>query len=953
MKKYILLLSTCVYLQSQAQNYLNLQSYKLENGFTVYLLPDKNATTTFGAVAVNAGSKNDPSDATGLAHYLEHLLFKGTTTMGTIDYQKEKPFLDSITTYYQQLGRTKDEIEREKIKSLINNQAVQASKYGLPTEFHTLLSSIGGTKINAFTQTDMTVYHNVFPGEQMEKWLGLYSERFINPVFRSFQSELEVVYEEKNRSSDNFTMQMLEMLNKNLYPTHPYGTQTTLGTSEHLKNPAINRIYEFFDSYYVANNMALFLVGNFDPETAKPLIMQKFSRLRTGVVPIFENIAPFQFNENIKTNIRITPVKVSVIGFKSIAKTNSDEIPLDICKNLLSNESETGLLNKLTLSGKVIAAEALPLRYHDDGAEIIFVVPKLIGQSFDKAEGLVFSELSKLQSGDFSEEFLTQVKNEMVRIFKSEMEEPEERGMKLLNVFNCGKDWNYITSYPDKINKVSRDEIMKIATKYYAGFHYTLHSKTGFPKKDKIKKPGFKPVITTQSAKSKYAQKFDEIKNQSAKPKFLDFKTDETLLDLGNNNKLYAFKNPYNDIATLKIKYCIGKEKIPNLNLAAALLNESSIKNIKIDDFKKQIATLNCNITFNADDNFFFVEIKGEEKNIAAALILINNLLKNPEASLSAKKNINDDVKQDYKEEKKNASAMGTALFNYALYGDKSDYKNRPSISEVNKITSEDLLKMIQKAVSYSASFHYCGNNDFDIVASDIKKNYSLTAQGNPEIIYKEPKAINKTTIYFVNDKNTRQNQVYFSVLGENYNQEDDAKLSLLGQYMGGSFSGLILQEIREYRSLAYSAGGKFKKPTMMNKPLQFISFVGCQADKTNESIDVMLKLLEDLPKYPERLATFQDYVSCSISSSYPVPRMHTEMIEELRLRGFTTDPKINEYNTVNNISFEDMYGYYQKNIKDKPILITIYGDKSKIDFEKLRKIGDVIELTKDDIATY
>jgi zinc protease len=953
MKKKITLLFILIFSQSKAQDYLNLQTFKLDNGLTVYLLPDKNATTTFGAVAVNAGAKNDPADATGLAHYLEHLLFKGTTMMGTADYQMEKPFLDSITVYYQQLGKSKDEIEREKLKSLINIQAIQASKYGLPTEFHTLLSSIGGTQINAFTQADMTVYHNVFPGEQMEKWLDLYAERFTNPVFRSFQSELEVVYEEKNRSSDSFVMQLFEQLNKNLYPTHPYGTQTTIGTSEHLKNPPIDRIYQFFDAYYVANNMALFLVGNFNTETAKPLIKEKFGKLKTGVVPNFKPIAPFQFTKDVESNIRITPVKVSVIGFKSIPNANDDEIHLDICNNLLSNQSETGLLDKLTQDGKVLVAQSMPFHYHDDGAEIIFVVPKIIGQSFNKAERLVFSELAKLQSGDFSDEFLLQVKNEMIRKFKNEMETPESRGMKLLNVFNASKEWNYITSYPEKVNKISKTEIMRIATKYYTNFHYTMHSKMGFPKKDKIEKPGFKPVITQQNSKSIYAKKFEEIRNQTMEPKFLDFKNDPIILDLGSNNKLYAIKNPYNDIATLKIKYYVGKEKIPCLDLAAEILKESSVKEVRIEDFKKQLAALNCNVSFVADNNFFTIEINGDEKNITTALSIINNLLKNPEPNFSAKKNLEQFVKLNQKEEKKNAATMGNILLNYAMFGNNSEYIKRPSFSVIKDLEAIDFLKLIKEAISYSASFHYCGNLDFESVAKDIKNNFALADKGNPEIIYLEPKTIKNTTIYFVNDKKSRQNQVYFSVLGDTYNVEDDAKLSLLSQYIGGSFSGLILQEIREYRSLAYSAGGKFKKPTSMNKPLHFISFVGCQADKTNESIDVMIKLLADLPKYPERLLPFKNYVSGSTSANYPTPRNHTELIEELQLKGFTSDPKINEYNTVNNISFDDMYSYYQKNIKDKPILITIYGDKSKIDFEKLKTLGEVIEVKKEKIATY
>ena len=953
MKKIITLIAVLFCTQAFSQDYLKLQTYKLANGFTVYLLPDKNATSTFGAVAVNAGSKNDPADATGLAHYLEHLLFKGTTKMGTTDYEKEKPFLDSITIYYQQLGKTTDETQRKKIKSLINNQAMQASKYGLPTEFHTLLSSIGGTEINAFTQPDMTVYHNSFPGEQMEKWLGLYAERFTNPVFRSFQSELEVVYEEKNRGSDNFASQLFELLNKKLYPNHPYGTQTTIGTTEQLKNPPINRIYEFFNSYYVANNMALFLVGNFDVAKTIPLIQEKFGAMRTGDVPKFPDYTPTKFTTNEVTNIRITPIKFDIVGYKSIPNGHADEVALKVCNNLLSNQSETGLLNKLQQDGKLLAALTFPFHQHDDGAEILLIIPKMIGESFKEAEKLTFTELDKLSSGDFSDEFLQLTKNELIKDYKTEMEEPQSRGMKLLAVFNTGKDWNSITSFPEQVNKITKDDIKTIATKYYKTYHYTIHSKTGFPKKDQLEKPGFKPVITEQTEKSAFAQQFEKIPDAKVNPKFLDFKNDAAIIDLGNNNKLFAIKNLYNDIATLNIKYYAGKEKIPNLDLAVTILNESSIKGMKLEEYKEKLSQLNCTVSFGVEDDFFTVEINGDEKNISAALAIANNLLKDPEASPSAKKNTEEGVQASYQQEEKDPATMGAILRSYALYGDKSEYKKRASLSAVKKLTAGDLLQLIKEATSYSASFHYCGNADFTSVAENIKKNYFLNNKGAAALTYNEPKAFSKTVIYFVNDSKARQNQVYFSVQGNSYNPADDAKLSLLGQYIGGSFSGLILQEIREYRSLAYSAGGRFTKPVLQNKPLLFTSFVGCQADKTNESIEVMMKLLNDLPKYSDRLTPFKTYVASTVSTNYPSPREHTEAIEELQLKGFMSDPKTNEYNLVGSTSFDDMYNFYEQNIKGKPVVITIYGDKSKVDLSKLKSLGEVIELKKDEIATY
>jgi zinc protease len=298
----LFLFATHKTIQAQDSQF-TIKKFTLDNGLTVILNPDPSAIAVYGAMAVKAGSKNDPKDATGMAHYLEHLLFKGTMDLGTTDYAKEKPFLDSIVYYYDLLGKTIDDKERKRIQKLINQQSVQSAKYANPTEFDKLIKSIGGTGLNAFTSNDMTVYHNAFPGEQMEKWLELYAHRFQNPVFRSFQSELEVVYEEKNRSMDSPFNRVFEEFQAALFKTHPYGTQSTIGTVEHLKNPSLTKMYKYFNDYYVANNMGLIISGNFDVTLAERVIKDKFSKLRSAPVPEFPNYPSSTFDKIEKIKV--------------------------------------------------------------------------------------------------------------------------------------------------------------------------------------------------------------------------------------------------------------------------------------------------------------------------------------------------------------------------------------------------------------------------------------------------------------------------------------------------------------------------------------------------------------------------------------------------------------------------------------------------------------------------
>ena len=144
--------------------------YTLRNGMTVILNEDHNESSVFGAIAVKGGGKQDPKDATGIAHYLEHMLFKGTSELGTVDYEVEKVLLDSIEILYDQLGTISNNDQRLSIQKKINKLNVKASEYAIPNEFDRLVESIGGTGVNAFTNDDMIVYISSFPGHQINKW---------------------------------------------------------------------------------------------------------------------------------------------------------------------------------------------------------------------------------------------------------------------------------------------------------------------------------------------------------------------------------------------------------------------------------------------------------------------------------------------------------------------------------------------------------------------------------------------------------------------------------------------------------------------------------------------------------------------------------------------------------------------------------------------------------------
>ena len=267
---------------AQNSDVLKVKEARLSNGMTVWLNEDHSQPKVYGAVVVKAGAKDCPN--TGIAHYFEHILFKGTEEIGTVDYQAEKPWLDSISAKYDQLAATKDEASRLAIQKDISRLSQKAGEYAIPNEFNRLISKYGGSALNAGTSWDFTYYHNIFTPQYMAQWCQLNSDRLINPVFRLFQGELETVYEEKNMYADDMMSSAMEKIFLELFQDRPYA-YPVIGSTENLKNPKLSEMREFYKKYYVACNMGLVLCGDFDSDNIMPLLEQTFGRIPRGVEP--------------------------------------------------------------------------------------------------------------------------------------------------------------------------------------------------------------------------------------------------------------------------------------------------------------------------------------------------------------------------------------------------------------------------------------------------------------------------------------------------------------------------------------------------------------------------------------------------------------------------------------------------------------------------------------------
>lgn len=932
---------------SQVPKNLNVVSYELPNGLTVILNEDPQASIVLGAIAIKTGGKYDPADHTGTSHYLEHMMFKGTDEIGTVDYKAEKIYLDSIVMKYDELGATTDETRRKEIQKEINSLSLKAGKYAIPNELDKMLDGMGATMVNAFTSEEVVAYFNEFPANQMEKWMELYSHRFKHPVFRLFQSELETVFEEKNMYADEFTSNLIESFFSHFYKNHPYGTQTVIGTADHIKNPSLTTMQQMYDTYYVPNNMALVMTGNFKISEVKQMIENYFGVWERRDVPVYPEYKEEPFNGVEYVEEAISPVRIGALGYRTVKIGDEDSYALEVCQALLNNSSSTGYLDKLMIDGKLMGAMSMNDQRLDHGGLMVIYVPKILGQKFEDAEALVVNEINRLHTELVDKDLLESIKLELIKTAMQQLEDPQMRAYKMGECFLSGKSWDEVIDYPKYISSLTPEDIQKVAEKYLNANYLSYHSKMGFPKKDKLDKPGFDPVIPENAeAQSDYAKKFEEMPFGDVSPQFIKEGNDYEFINLIKGVDLYYSKFDLNDIFSFEIKFKTGIKDNPKYKELASYLQLIGTSKMTNDEFNRELQKCAASFSVSADDDYFTIYIDGFNKYFKRSVDLVMQLLTDPKADDSKLKQIVEEAMMSRQMEKKSTDDVAKALLQYGIYGQNSEYLRRTSQKQVSKITSEELLNALKEILTHSYSVHYSGNAKLDNVV-EVVKNYGIEPSNFDENF---PKILpvteySENTILLLNDPKALQSKIYFYVQGENVNPKMYASMDAFNQYFGTGMSSLVFQEIREFRSMAYSAYAVYSKGRTMKDKSAFYAFVGTQSDKTLDAISVMTGLINDMPIKDNRMKNVQNYLTQSLLTSKPTAREITENVESWKTFGYNGDPRADRYQNYQSLDFNDVVSFYKKYLLDRKMLITIVGNKKSIDMKELAKYGKVVEV--------
>ncbi|MEX0289294.1 MAG: M16 family metallopeptidase [Flavobacteriaceae bacterium] len=939
--------------ESVSNDPTGLRLYTLDNGLNVYLSKNSNEPKIQTFIAVRSGSVYDPADNTGLAHYLEHMVFKGTDEIGTQNWEEEQKLLSQISDLYEEHKKTKDEEVKKNIYKKIDSISLVASKLSIANEYDKMITSLGAEGSNAWTWHEETVYTNKIPSNELDKWLKLESERFSQLVLRLFHTELEAVYEEFNRGQDSDGWQTQEALNDALFPKHPYGQQTTIGTSDHLKNPSMEAIHDYFNTYYVPNNMAVVLVGDLDFEETIEKVNSAFGDFEAKEVN-----HPARPEEEAIT----TPVEREVFGpetervfmaFRTDGLGSEQEKYVVLTDYILAN-STAGLIDlNLNQKQKVQRASSYTFFLNDYGTHTLYGYPKS-GQSLDEVKQLLLDQIELIKKGEFEAWMIEAVANDLKLSQTRQFEDASAVANEYVNAFVHFQNWEERVKHIDDIRNITKQELVDFANKFYNDNYAVVYKRQG-ENKDivKVENPGITPIELNRDKKSPYFENFDAIETPALKPKFVDYEKEIKRTTLSNGLELSYVENPLNDLAELYILFDMGKDHDKKLGLAVEYLEYLGTETQSAEDLKKEFYKLGINYGVNSGNDRSNLYVSGLRENIDKGLELLEDLWANAKADQEAYDKLVLKIAKGREEGKANkGNIMWNGLMNYGQYGENSRLRDIYTIEELKAIDPTELVDIVKDLKNYKHRFFYYGKDEQQgIAAIESKHSASATLKDYPEKKLYEPKEM-ANNVYFV-DYDMVQSEMLFLAKGDTFDPEKMAVASLFNTYFGSGFTSVIYQEIRESKSLAYSAFSFYQNASKAEDPNYVYAYVGTQANKMSEAMDAMLELMNSMPEAEDNFKAAKE----STLKQLAADRINKTNIfwsyQQLKDRGLTEDNRDEIYAAVKNLTMEDLRDFFTNDIKGSNFDLMVIGNKNDVDIEAMKRFGKVQELDLDYLFNY
>ena len=931
--------------------------YTLDNGLKVYMSVNKEKPRLQANIAVKTGSRNDPAETTGLAHYLEHLMFKGTQKFGTTDYAKEKPYLDEITKRYETYRKLTDPAQRKQAYHEIDSISQLAAKYNIPNEYDKLMSSIGSQGTNAYTANDVTCYVENIPNNEIENWAKVQSDRFQNMVIRGFHTELEAVYEEKNISMASDNTKEFAAIWKLLTPTHPYGTQTTIGEQEHLKNPSIINIQNYFHRYYAPNNVAICMAGDFDPDQTIAIIDKYFgswkknnnlSRPEFGIQPDITAVKDSSVVGKEAENV--------MLAWKFKGMNDKENDVLDVISEMLSN-GNAGLMDvDLEQQMKLASSGAFIYGLHDYSAFIVAGTPNK-EQKLEEVRTLLLQEMDKLRKGEFDDNLLSSViANKKLNFYKS-LDDNDTRASIMVDAFVYDQKWADVATQLERQSKLTKQDIMNFADKYLRADNFVcVYKRMGEDTTlKKIEKPAITPIPANREYESAFVKEIKNAQVPEIQPEFLDFKKDLTVSKTSKKLPLVYKQNTQDDLFDLVFRYEFGDEDDIRYSYAAQYLDYIGTDKKSVSAIKQAFYKLACNYSVVQSAKTLQISLNGLNENLPAALNLLEEVLQNAKADKTSWNQFVDLIEKTQQDAKATQKTNFSYLWDYSTYGPYNPTRHAIKTADLRKMDPQALINLLgglnkmEHTVAYYGPYSEKQLNA--ILAKEHKTAKKLAAVPEGKEYVREEIKQNEIYIAPYEAKNIYLRS--YQNTGKKSDVKDGALIALFNEYYGGGMNSVVFQELRETRGLAYNAGAYYYIPVRKEEKDYFMKHIISQNDKMMDCISVFDDITNNFPQNEASFNLAKQSLKKSLQSRRTTKAGVINAYFNAKLRGIDYDVNKLYYDQLPSLTLQDLTNFEKQNIVGKPYRMVILGDEKNLDMKSLEKIAPIKRLSQEEIFGY
>ncbi len=943
--------------KSVSSDPLSIVEHTLTNGLKIFMSINPDEPRIFTQIVVRAGSKQDPADTTGLAHYLEHMMFKGTSQIGSLDWGKESALLSQIAELYEQHRQETDPSVRKALYAKIDVLSGEAAQYVAANEYDKLISALGARSTNAYTSVEQTVFVNDIPSNELAKWLFLEAERFKTLVLRLFHTELETVYEEFNISQDNDGRKVYNAMMRALFPTHPYGTQTIIGTGEDLKNPSHHNIQRYFNTYYVPNNMAIVLAGDFDPAEAIKLCEQYFGSFKPAkTLPPFAPPPQYPLQKIEKIEVFGQQAESLQLAWQ-IDSAHTDEQEIASLISVMLYNQQAGLIDlDLIQKQQVLEARAGMMSLAEYGALIMYGKPRS-GQSLEEVEKLLVAQMNRIKKGDFPDWLIEAVITDFKYSQTKSLENNQSRAALLTDAFVKNLSWSTYIQRIERMKKLTKAQIVAFANQKFSDNYVVIYKKQGDdPSVMLVEKPQITPINLDRNNQSAFAEQFKQLESPNLKPVFIDFEKTIQFSKLDNGLPFDYLKNTTNDTFSLYYIFEMGSLADRKLALALSYLNFLGTDKYSAAELQQEFYKLGLNFEAFSHDEACYVMLKGLGESFERGVRLVEHILAHAKGDEPALGNMKADILAKRQNEKQDKRAiLRNGLVSFAKFGAVSPFTDILREETLMQIQPDELVQKIKTLCQFEHRIFYYGHQSAEKVAQILNDNHTVSSVLTPVLTSKKyPElATEADEVLFVHFPMVQTEILMLSKGTSQYSQSENAMAMLYNQYFGYGLSSVVFQEIREAQALAYSANCVYSSPSRKHHAHYLQAYVGTQPDKMAVAINTFRQIIDEMPLLPSQIDAARVGVLKSIENERITRDKPYWAYRQNTHRGIVGDHRKPIYDTFQKLKSDDLADFQQEYIKGRKFKFLILGDRERLDFNFLSEIGRVEELTLDTIFGY